>query len=86
MTDNTYNGWTNYETWNVALWIENDEGLYSLAQEWKEDRWDSSYDSADYDTFRHTLTELFGDATPDGVRWNDPKLDHEELDEMLAEI
>ena len=24
----TYNGWTNYETWNVALWIDSDEGSY----------------------------------------------------------
>lgn len=21
-----YNGWTNYETWNVALWLGNDQG------------------------------------------------------------
>ncbi len=24
-----YNGWTNYETWLMALWIDNDQGLYS---------------------------------------------------------
>ncbi len=24
-----YNGWTNYETWNVALWWGNDEGSYN---------------------------------------------------------
>lgn len=24
----SYNGWTNYETWNVALWIDNEPGLY----------------------------------------------------------
>jgi len=23
-TDNTYNGWTNYETWNVPTWLTND--------------------------------------------------------------
>lgn len=21
-----YNGWTNYETWNVALWMDNEQG------------------------------------------------------------
>jgi uncharacterized protein YgfB (UPF0149 family) len=29
MTDERYNGWTNYETWVTALWIDNDEGTYT---------------------------------------------------------
>lgn len=24
-----YNGWTNYETWVTALWLDNDEDLYN---------------------------------------------------------
>ena len=28
-----YNGWKNYETWNVALWLGNDEGLYRTAKD-----------------------------------------------------
>lgn len=26
MTDQRYNGWANYETWCVKLWMDNDEG------------------------------------------------------------
>ena len=33
MADAKYNGWTNYETWNVALWIDNEEGSYN---HWRE--------------------------------------------------
>ncbi len=25
-TKDTYNGWTNYETWNCKFWIDNDQG------------------------------------------------------------
>lgn len=28
MTETTYNGWTNYQTWNVHLWLTNEEGTY----------------------------------------------------------
>jgi hypothetical protein len=37
MSDKTYNGWTNYETWNLALWMDNDQGLYSMRCEAAED-------------------------------------------------
>ena len=81
----TYNGWKNYQTWNVSLWIQNDEPLYSLAREWVEHQ--QEFDApVEYDTFRHTLTECYGPVTPDMVAWSDTRLDHKALNEMLQEI
>ena len=76
LTDTTYNGWTNYETWNVALWIGNDEALYDIAKGWAEHG---------YKSLSHMLME-FSSATPDGVKWNDSELNAVELDEMLTEL
>ena len=31
MTEKTYNGWTNYETWNAALWLDQERVLSKSA-------------------------------------------------------
>lgn len=28
-----YNGWTNYETWDMNLWLTNDSGFYEVAED-----------------------------------------------------
>ena len=63
--DVSYNGWENYETWNVALWINNDEGLYHLARE-----------AGSYEDFVDFLEACSFNSlkTPDGVSFKDPKV------------
>ena len=75
--DSTYNGWANYETWNVSLWIQNDIGYYHLAQE-----------AGDYQTFVDCLEAVsFNDqSTPDGVAFSDPKVNQIEINEMLQTL
>jgi hypothetical protein len=40
--DKTYNGWTNYETWNVKLWIDNEQGSYNYWREASQECWDEA--------------------------------------------
>ena len=72
--DTTYNGWKNRATWNVVLWLSNDEGLYSLSQE---------HDT--YESLRDTLRELGTIETPDGVAFNDSGLDIDAITEAITE-
>ena len=77
MTTSTYNGWANYETWNVALWLQNDEGLYNIAKD---------YARYGYQTLADVLMELLPFGTDDQVLWNDTALNIDELDEMLSDL
>ncbi len=42
MADKTYNGWTNYETWVVALWMGNEEGSCRAGQYMAEEAYDNA--------------------------------------------
>ena len=77
MTTETYNGWANYATWNVALWLGNDESMYNLAR---------GYAEHGYKSLSHVLVELFGPKTPDGVHWQDCELDIFALSDMMMEF
>jgi len=69
-----YNGWKNYETWNVALWFNNDEGLYNITKH-----------CANYSDFISFLSDCGVNKTPDGVSYTNKKLDIEALDEAIQE-
>ena len=86
-TQETYNGWTNYETWNAALWIGNDEFLYNTAKACVEFCDDTETPWAKFvrcmtegQIGRHLVT------TGDGVRWDDEAINEEEMLEMMTEL
>jgi hypothetical protein len=71
-----YNGWANYQTWNVALWIGNNEGLYNFAK---------TCDT--YLEFANEMKNLWGASkTPDGVSYSDPNLCLSELANFFADL
>lgn len=70
----TYNGWKNWATWNVALWLGNDEYLYKLSRRF-----------VNYKDLANTLIEMGSPCTPDGARYADEDLDTHALDELLQE-
>ena len=70
-----YNGWKNYETWNVALWLITDELLHILAKSCK-----------DYPDLVLRLKDMFTEQTPDGVFWADACLDMESINVVFEGV
>lgn len=62
MTD-SYNGWANYDTWNVALWVNNDEPMYGHMRRYR------PYNAAKAKRFCRLC---LGPQTKDGVRLDGP--------------
>ena len=68
-----YNGWTDWTTWNVALWIRNDLTYYGIAKECR-----------DYMDFLFEMHSMIGSfATPDGADWGEANI--EEMNEVIQE-
>ena len=74
-----YNGWANWETWNVALWIGNDPGLYELAC-------DVARDGGTYGHLVSMIHDSGSKETPDSCKWDDVKIDGLRINEMMKEL
>ena len=73
-TPEKYNGWNDWTTWNVALWIRNDLCYYNIAKDCK-----------DYMDFLYEMQYMIGSfATPDGADWGEANI--EEMNEVIEEI
>lgn len=78
MTNETYNGWANWQTWNVALWIQNHFDLYAVALM-----------AGSYEEFLEFLPHFESDLrhhTPDGAEWHDPAIDVLAINQMIEEF
>lgn len=75
--ETTYNGWKNRETWNVNLWLMNDESLYHMVT--------TCGKEMTYRDFATSYLVYSSAGTPDGVAWLDESLDFAALDEVLKE-
>lgn len=73
-----YSGWKNYETWNINLWLCNDECLYHLVVNYGKE--------VSYRDFAEMYLTDLSATTPDGVAWLDESLDFDALDEAIQEL
>lgn len=80
MTKDTYNGWKNRETWNVALHI-GEAPLYFEAMEFMK----GYKGTQPYVDFLESCG-LDSQATPDGIRYVSELLDYNSLNKMMEEL
>ena len=78
MNNQTYEGWKNYETWNCALWINNEYALYKSASLFMKD-----YKGVKPYRDWVKAVGLTDQQTYDGCKWISNKLSYAELNDMM---
>ena len=65
----TYNGWKNYETWNCALWLDNEENTQELKAAWAKQAKNTPKNPVwtRKETTRFTLADLIKEYVKDNV-------------------
>jgi len=87
-TLSTYNGWANYETWNVSLWIQNNQFLYNTAKacvEFHDVAFETPYEKFVRCMTKGQIGQMLGE-TNDGVAWDDELVNHNEINKMMLEL
>jgi len=76
-----YQGWKNYETWNVVLWLANDEVLYHAAKR----AWVlRARHGSPYKALLALLKSNF--VTGDGVSLRNRKVSRREVNEAIRDL
>lgn len=76
-----YEGWKNRSTWNVALWLSNEYGIYLGAVNFMKDY----KGKRPYIDFMRDCG-LDQQVTGDGIKWVSHLLDYDALNEMMWEF
>ena len=84
--DTTYNGYANYETWNIVLWLYNDENNYYELRSRMRPYGDGFLpDEKDIREMCEIIftTDENTPSTPDGVWLDDKSIDWDEIRQNL---
>ena len=71
----TYEGWANYQTWDAALWLNNEYALYQMMVSYVQ-----AHDVPDYDHFIKSIDR------DDVAKWTNPEINRSEMNDMLMEL
>jgi len=80
-----YQGWKNYETWLVALWLDNDEYSYNYWRERTQEIWEGATADKPFSRRDRAMLEL-SDTLKDEVEDAAPELEGIFLDLLNAAL